>query len=64
MMHPYRTNTPLSDEAAINLYHAHGESEQNPSKNKPDTDVERLPSGLFDSNKLVLELTMTAYNNT
>lgn len=25
-------------------------------------DVERLPSGKFESNKLVLELTMIAYN--
>ena len=29
---------------------------------KTDMDVERLPSGKFESNKLVLELTMIAYN--
>ena len=29
---------------------------------KTDMDVERLPSGKFDSNKLVLELTVIAYN--
>ena len=42
--------------------HAHGESEQYHSEIKTDMDVERLPSGKFESNKLVLELTMIAYN--
>ena len=32
------------------------------SEIKTDMDVERLPSGKFESNKLVLELTMIAYN--
>ena len=32
------------------------------SEIKTDIDVERLPSGKFESNKLVLELTMIAYN--
>ena len=44
------------------LYHAHGESEQYHSEIKTDMDVGRLPSGKFESNKLVLELTMIAYN--
>lgn len=56
------TNLPLSDETIIDLYHAHGESEQYHSEIKTDMDVERLPSGKFESNKLVLELTMIAYN--
>lgn len=58
----YRTNTSLPDETVIDLYHAHGESEQYHSEIKTDMDVERLPSGKFESNKLVLELTMIAYN--
>lgn len=58
----YWTNLPLSDQDIIDLYHAHGESEQYHSEIKTDMDVERLPSGKFDSNKLVLELTMIAYN--
>ena len=58
----YWTNTSLPDETVIDLYHAHGESEQYHSEIKTDMDVERLPSGKFGSNKLVLELTMIAYN--
>ena len=58
----YWTNTSLPDETVIDLYHAHGESEQHHSEIKTDMDVERLPSGKFESNKLVLELTMIAYN--
>ena len=34
----------------------------NPPRWKTDMDVERLSSGKFDSNKLVLELTVIAYN--
>lgn len=58
----YWTNLPLSDQNIIDLYHAHGESEQYHSEIKTDMDVERLLSGKFDSNKLVLELTIIAYN--
>ena len=58
----YWTNTSLPDETVIDLYHAHGESEQYHSEIKTDMDVERLTSGKFESNKLVLELTMIAYN--
>ena len=52
----------MDDETIIDLYHAHGESEQYHSEIKTDMDVERLPSGKFESNKLVVELTMIAYN--
>ena len=58
----YWTNLPLVDQEIIDLYHAHGECEQYHSEIKTDMDVERLPSGKFDSNKLVLELTVVAYN--
>ena len=46
----------------IRLYHEHGESEQYHSESKTDMDVERFPSGKFDTNELVLELTVLAYN--
>ena len=61
-LNTFWTNLPLSDPEIIDLYHAHGESEQYHSEIKTDMDVERLPSGKFDSNKLVLELTVIAYN--
>ena len=56
------TNLGDSDDDVIELYHAHGESEQYHSEIKTDMDVERLPSGKFDTNELVLELTVLAYN--
>ena len=56
------TNLGCSDDDIIGLYHAHGESEQYHSEIKTDMDVERLPSGKFDTNELVLELTVLAYN--
>jgi len=56
------TNTGFSDDTLIELYHKHGESEQFHSEIKTDMDVERLPSGKFDTNELVIELTILAYN--
>jgi len=56
------TNLGDSDDDIIDLYHAHGEMEQYHSEIKTDMDVERLPSGKFDTNELVLELTLLAYN--
>ena len=55
-------NTGMSDDEVIGHYHAHGECEQFHSEIKTDMDVERLPSGKFDTNELVLELTILAYN--
>ena len=55
-------NTGMADEEVICHYHAHGECEQFHSEIKTDMDVERLPSGKFDTNELVLELTILAYN--
>ena len=55
-------NVELSDRDIIALYHAHGESEQFHSEIKSDMDLERFPSGKFDTNELVLELAMPAYN--
>ena len=56
------TNLPLTDQEIIALYHAHGESEQFHSELKNDMDMERFPSGKFDTNELFLELGMIAYN--
>ena len=52
----------MSDDEVIGHYHAHGECEQFHSEIKTDMDVERLPSGKFETNELVLELTILAYN--
>jgi len=56
--------TSLDADAArvIELYHAHGTSEQFHSELKTDLDLERLPSGKFQTNELVLLLGMIAYN--
>lgn len=56
--------TSLIDDAAtvVRLYRAHGTSEQFHSELKTDLDLERLPSGKFQTNELVLLLGMVAYN--
>lgn len=56
--------TSLEDSAGyvIELYHQHGTSEQYHSELKTDLDLERLPSGFFQTNTLILELGMLAYN--
>lgn len=56
------TNLGDPDEEIIRLYHAHGECEQFHSEVKTDIDLERLPSGKFTTNALILELGMIAYN--
>jgi hypothetical protein len=56
--------TSISDDAAtvVSLYRAHGTSEQFHSELKTDLGLERLPSGKFQTNELVLLLGMVAYN--
>jgi hypothetical protein len=56
------TSLDLSEEEIIELYKAHGTSEQFHSEIKTDMDLERLPSGNFATNALVLELAILAYN--
>ncbi|BCE01359.1 IS1380 family transposase [Marinicellulosiphila megalodicopiae] len=56
------TSLLLSDEEIIQLYCDHGTSEQFHSEFKTDMDIERLPSGKFDTNALVLGCSMLAYN--
>lgn len=46
----------------IALYHNHAVCEQYHSEIKTDMGVERLPSGKFETNALILKLTMIAYN--
>lgn len=56
------TTLELPDEAIIALYCDHGTSEQYHSEFKTDLDLERLPSGKFASNALVLTLGAFVYN--
>ena len=56
------TNLGWSDDDIIKGYHAHGECEQFHSEIKTDMDLERLPSGKFNTNALILELAIMAYN--
>lgn len=56
------TNLNLSDHDIIEIYHEHGTMEQYHSEIKNDMDLERLPSGKFDTNSLVIELSVLAYN--
>jgi hypothetical protein len=52
----------ISEEEIIQLYCDHGTSEQFHSEFKTDLDIERLPSGKFATNALVLGTSMLAYN--
>jgi hypothetical protein len=56
------TNLRCDAEKVIELYHAHGTSEQFHSEIKHDMDIERLPSGKFAVNKIVLAVAMNAFN--
>lgn len=52
----------LPAQEAIDLYHDHGTSEQFHSELKSDMGLERLPSGRFATNSLILHLGMLTYN--
>jgi hypothetical protein len=56
------TSLDLDPEDIIALYADHGTSEQYHSEFKTDLDIERLPSGKFATNALVLTCAMFAYN--
>jgi hypothetical protein len=58
----YWTSLDLPVRKVIDLYHAHGTSEQFHSELKTDMDLERLPSGKFATNALILLLGAIAYN--
>ena len=52
--------TQVTARQVVELYHEHGTSEQFHSELK--TDLERLPSGKFATNAMVLECGLVAYN--
>jgi len=52
----------FDDETIIALYRDHGTSEQFHSEFKTDLDIERLPSGKFNTNDLIMTLAALAYN--
>lgn len=58
----YWTSLPDPPHVIEKLYHEHGTSEQFHSELKTDLDLERLPSGKFDTNNLVLHFGVVAYN--
>jgi len=58
----YWTGLEEYPETVIELYHAHGTSEQFHSELKSDMGVERLPSGKFKTNATVLQAAMVAFN--
>jgi hypothetical protein len=58
----YWTSLPDSPAVIIEQYHQHSTSEQYHSELKSDMDLERLPSGKFSTNQLVLHCAMVAYN--
>lgn len=56
------TNLDLPEEKIIGLYQHHCLSEQFHSEFKSDLDLERLPSGKFATNGLIMALCAFAYN--
>ncbi|MBT6835734.1 MAG: IS1380 family transposase [Bacteroidetes bacterium] len=56
------TNLFETPEEVIELYHAHGTSEQFHSELKSDMGIERLPSGKFAVNSVILQIAMIAFN--
>jgi hypothetical protein len=58
----YWTLLTCSPEDLIQLYRDHATSEQFHSELKTDLDLERLPSGKFATNQLVLHAGVVAYN--
>ena len=56
------TSLDLPEGDIIGLYKDHGTSEQFHSEMKSELDLERLPSGKFATNALILELGALAYN--
>ncbi len=58
----YWTSLYYDADKIVELYHKHGTSEQFHSEIKSDLDLERLPSGKFKTNDLILHLGVFAYN--
>lgn len=58
----WRTSLALPDDEVIKLYNGHGTSEQFHSEIKTDIGLERMPSGKFETNKLVFACAVLTYN--
>jgi hypothetical protein len=58
----YWTSLPDDPSVIIRLYREHAVMEQFHSEIKTDLDAERLPSGKFATNSLILHLIVVAYN--
>jgi len=56
------TSLKLADEKIIELYKGHGLCEQYHAEIKTDMDLERLPSGKFATNQLVMACGAVVYN--
>ena len=56
------TSLYLPEQEIIKLYQDHGTSEQFHSEFKTDMDLERLPSGKFATNSLIMSLAVLTYN--
>jgi hypothetical protein len=56
------TSLYLPEKEIIKLYEDHGTSEQFHSEFKTDMDLERLPSGKFATNSLIMSLAVLTYN--
>jgi hypothetical protein len=56
------TSLYLPEQEIIKLYQGHGTSEQFHSEFKTDMDLERLPSGKFATNSLIMSLAGLTYN--
>jgi len=56
------TSLSESEDKVIELYKHHGTHEQFHSEIKTDLDLERLPSGKFDTNDAIVHLASFAYN--
>jgi len=56
------TNLGIHEDQIIKLYRDHATSEQFHSEFKTDLDLERLPSGKFATNSLVMSMATLAYN--
>jgi len=61
-LHGWWTSLDLPDEQIIALYRDHATSEQFHSEFKTDLDLERLPSGKFDTNTLIMAMGGFVYN--
>lgn len=58
----YWTSLPDAPAEVIRCYREHGTMEQYHSEYKTDMDLERLPSGKFATNQLILQMAVLAFN--